>query len=66
MKNSSSIKEAEKVWFNTRDAAKYLGMSRDFIDGMRISGKISYYIWGRTIFFKKEELDRAIERCKVI
>ena len=63
---SSGVKEVEKVWFNTRDAAKYLGMSRDFLDDMRVKGRISFYVWGRTVFFKKDELDRAIEKSKVV
>ena len=44
----------------------YLGVSRDFVDDLRESGKLAYYKVGHTIFVKKEELDRLIENCKVI
>ena len=60
------VTNVERVWLTTRDAMKYLGVSRDFLDNMRTSAKISFYVWGRTIFFRKDEIDRAIENGKVI
>ena len=60
------IAKVEKVWLTTSAAMEYLGVSRDFLDNMRKSGNITFYIFGRTVFFKKEEIDKAIEKCKVV
>ena len=61
-----NILNVDRVWLNTRDCMNYLGVSRDFVDDLRESGKLAYYKVGHTIFVKKEELDRLIENCKVI
>lgn len=64
--NNVKILNVDKVWLNTRDCMKYLGVSRDFIDDLREAKKLAYYKVGHTVFVKKEELDRLIEGCKVI
>lgn len=56
----------ERVWLTTRDCMEYLGVSRGFIDDMRESGQLSYHKVGHTIFVKKKDLDRLIERGRVI
>ncbi len=61
-----NVTDVEKVWLTTSAAMEYLGVSRDFLDDMRKNAKISFYIWGRTVFFKKADIDKAIERGKVI
>lgn len=60
------VAKVEKVWLTTSAAMEYLGVSRDFLDNMRNSARISFYVVGRTVFFKKEEIDKAIEKCKVV
>ena len=60
------IAKVEKVWLTTSAAMEYLGVSRDFLDNMRNNAKLSFYVFGRTVFFKKEEIDKAIEKCKVV
>lgn len=54
----------ERKWFTIQGAMEYLGMSRDFIDFMRLEPGINTYRVGRTVFLKKEEIDRYIEKQK--
>jgi excisionase family DNA binding protein len=58
--------EVEKQWFTTKDAMKYLGMSRDFFDGLRKSAEITYYQVGRIVFFNKHDLDKFMTKHKVV
>ena len=61
-----NILNVERVWFNTRDCMNYLGVSRDFVDDLRESGKLSSFKVGHTVFVKTDDLDRLIENSKVI
>lgn len=58
------IEPIEKKWLSMAAAMEYLGMSRDFIDAMRLEPGINTYRVGRTIFLKKDEIDRFIEKQK--
>lgn len=61
-----NILNVERVWLNTRDCMNYLGVSRDFVDDLRESGKLAYYKVGHTVFVKKCDLDRLIESSEVV
>ena len=43
----------------------YLGVSRDFVDALRESGKLGSYVLNGTIFISKSELDALIESSRV-
>lgn len=66
MKQNTKILEIEKQWLTTRAAMDYLGVSRDFLDDLRESAKLSYYKVSGTVFIKKKDLDSLIEKNKVI
>ena len=49
------------MWLTIRDAAKYLGVSNDFIRDMIVDGLASYKV-RHTIFLKQDDIDQFIER----
>lgn len=53
-----------KKWLTIKDAAEYLGTSRDFIRGMIEDGLPCYKV-RHTIFIKTTELDQEIEQYKL-
>lgn len=44
-----------------QQAAKYLNCTLPTLDRYREQGRIPYYQTGRTIFFKRSEIDKALE-----
>lgn len=53
--NNLSTKD-EEVFFDQRQAAKFLKISLPTIISWKKTGKIPYYQEGRTVLFKKSEL----------
>jgi len=60
------IKEVEKIWLTTKDACTYLGVGKDFMQRMRNSGTLHFYKIGKMIWYKVSDLDRLIERNRVV
>lgn len=60
------VKEVDKVYFSNKEAAAYLGVNTDFMKTLRENALISFYKVRNTVFYKKTELDRMVERGKVI
>ena len=59
------IVDVDRLWFTIRDAMKYLGVSRDFIDDQRKKGELDSYIINHTVFLRKSDIDAMIESHKV-
>lgn len=60
------VKEVEKIWLSSKEVQWYLGIGKDFLDNLRETGRIQYYKVGRTIFYRKTDIDKLIERNRVI
>ncbi len=60
------VKEVDKVYFSNKEAAAYLGVTIEFLKTLRENALISFYKVRNTVFYKKTELDRMIERNKII
>lgn len=56
----------EKVWLNSREAQAYLGMSADFFKDLRANGQIHFYKVRGAIFYKKSDIDRLVEKSRVV
>lgn len=56
----------DKTWFTTDNAMEYLGVSRRWLERARQSAKLKFYKVGGTIFYAKHDLDRMIERNRII
>ena len=49
--------DTTKLWLSSREAAKYLGVSKDWFDKRREDGTLHYSKVGNTIFYIKKEVD---------
>ena len=61
----NSVKDINKSWLSTDEAAKYLGKTQNAIWKLVSKGYLIKRKWGRRLFFKKSELDNLIENSLV-
>lgn len=59
-------KNNEEVYFDQRQAAKFLNISLPTIIKWKKTGKIPYYQEGRTVLFKKSELLDALRKNEAL
>lgn len=52
--------DTKRLWLSNKDAAKYLGISKDWLKDRRNEGKLHYAVVGNTIFYMKSEIDNLI------
>jgi excisionase family DNA binding protein len=52
--------DTRKLWLSNKEAAKYLGVSKDWLKDRRENGTLHYAVVGNTIFYIKKEIDRLI------
>ena len=52
--------DTRKLWLSNKEAAKYLGVSKDWLKDRRDSGVLHYSVVGNTIFYIKKEIDSLI------
>ena len=52
--------DTRKLWLSNKEAAKYLGVSKDWLKDRRESGTLHYSVVGNTIFYIKKEIDSLI------
>lgn len=53
--------DTRRLWLSQRDAAKYLGVSKDWLNSRRLDGTLHYSKVGNTIFYIKKEVDDLIK-----
>lgn len=49
-----------KLWMSNKEAAAYLGVSKDWLKDRRDEGRLHYSVVGNTIFYIKKEIDDII------
>ena len=52
--------DTRKLWLSNKEAAKYLGVSKEWLKDRRENGTLHYSVVGNTIFYIKKEIDRLI------
>ena len=52
--------DVKKLWLSSKEAKKYLGVSKDWLKDRRYEGKLHYAVVGNTIFYIKSEIDRLV------
>lgn len=52
--------DTRKLWLSNKEAAKYLGVSKDWLKDRREEGRLHYAVVGNTIFYIKAEIDKLI------
>ena len=55
----------EKVYLNIDELSQYLGIKKSNLYGKVERKEIPFYRLGRLIFFKKDEIDSFMEKCRV-
>lgn len=60
------VKEIEKIWLSNAEAQRYLGMSAGFFKHLRENGTLPYYKLGQSVFYRKADIDRLLERNNVV
>lgn len=59
------VREIDKVWLSNREAQKYLDVSSEFMKSLRLNGELHFYKVHNTVFYKKSDIDKIIEKNKV-
>lgn len=52
--------DTKRLWLSNKEAAKYLGVSKEWLKDRRENGTLHYSVVGNTIFYIKKEIDRLI------
>lgn len=64
--NIGKTQAITKVWLTRKDAATYLGVSTDYIKSLCNDAKFRWYKVGGLALIKKDDLDRYIEKHRVV
>lgn len=59
------IKEVEKIWLSTQEAAEYIGMGKTYISDLRKKGILPHSMIGNAAFFLKTDIDDMLENHRV-
>lgn len=66
MNSTSTIQELSQEYLTTKSLMVFLGgVSRDFVDDLRESGKLPYCKVGHTVFFRVKDVRNLIEKNRV-
>ena len=52
--------DTHRLWLSNKEAARYLGVSKDWLKERRDNGMLHYSVVGNTIFYIKREIDNLI------
>lgn len=67
MKNVGQVVELQKAYLSKRELCKYLDCSMAYVDALVKDAIIPFcQLSDRKILFKIKDVDRYIERCRVI
>lgn len=62
---TTTVTPLEKCWLSNKEAQKYLGAGPDFFKRLRTMALLPFYKVGATVFYRKRDIDRLIERGRV-
>lgn len=57
--------DTRRLWLSNKEAAKYLGVSKDWLKDRCTEGSLHYSKVGNTIFYIKSEIDNLIRKGAV-
>lgn len=61
----ATVATLDKVWLSNHEAQKYLGIGPDFFKRLRSKGELRFFKVGTSVFYRKQDIDRLIERGRV-
>lgn len=60
-----AVRECEKLWLSQKEAVRYLGVSKDWLDARKDNGQLNFAKVGNVIFYAKSEIDNLIAKNAV-
>ena len=60
------VKDAQKRWWNTSEAERYLGCKELFLINLRASGQLHFYKVGGHVLYDITDLDKLVIKNKVV
>ena len=61
----ATVTAIEKIWLSNHEAQAYLGVGMEFLKSLRSSGQLPYSKVGKTVFYRKNDIDRLISTHRV-
>ncbi len=61
----ATVTAIEKIWLSNKEAQAYLGVGMEFFKSLRSSGQLPYSKVGKTVFYRKRDIDRLIAANRV-
>lgn len=62
----TTVTSIDKIWLSNSEAQKYLGIGSAFFKRLRPTGQLRFYKIGTAVFYRKQDIDRLVERGRVI
>lgn len=60
------VLDVNKTWLSNAEAQKYLGVSADFLKSLRTNAELHYYKVHNMVFYRKSDIDKLVEKNKVV
>lgn len=57
---STAVRPCNKLWMSQKEAVKYLGVSKDWLEDQREKATLHYSKVGNTLFYIKSEIDNLV------
>lgn len=65
MMKNVRVEAVDKIWLSQKEVAKYIGMSQSYVAELRRKGLLRHSMIGNASFFKKDDVDKLLERHRV-
>lgn len=66
MRKTAMVVPVEKTYLSTAELKKYLDCSDEFVEKLRNEAKLSFFRMGNKIWYLKNEVDKIIQKHRVI
>lgn len=66
MAKTKRVDTLAKKWVSNSEAQVYLGVSAGFLQNLRETARVPFFKVGKSIFYRVGDLDRLIERNRII
>ena len=61
----ATVTAIEKIWLSNKEAQAYLGVGMEFFKSLRANGQLPSSKVGKTVFYRKRDIDRLIAANRV-
>lgn len=60
------VETLPKRWLSNKEACRYLGVSDEFMKGVRERAEIHFYKHGKTVWYDVADIDKYIKKGQVV